>query len=96
MSPKLPSNGHDIQPKHVGVVYNKYKNTVHLVGGEVCAYWEDVQHQPKCWELFVLFWSLFLKASLIIIDILLLQLWLENFKLVRGMSTILEHDCAEK
>jgi hypothetical protein len=27
-----PEDGQDIWPKHVGVVYNEYKNTVQLVG----------------------------------------------------------------
>ena len=29
-------DGQNIRPKHVAVVYNKYKITVQLVGGEIC------------------------------------------------------------
>jgi hypothetical protein len=31
----LPDDGQDIWPKHVGAVYNKSKNSVQLVGGEI-------------------------------------------------------------
>jgi len=33
---ELPENVQEIWPKYVGVVYNKYKNIVQLVGGEIC------------------------------------------------------------
>jgi len=40
---RLPDEGQDMWLKHVGVVYNKYKKTVQLVGGQICVYWTDTQ-----------------------------------------------------
>jgi hypothetical protein len=33
-----PEGGQDIQPKHVGALYDIYTNNVQLVGSEICMY----------------------------------------------------------
>ena len=35
---QLPEDGKDIWPKRVRVVYNKYKNIVQIIGGEICVF----------------------------------------------------------
>ena len=60
ISSKLPEDIRDVWPKHVGVVYDKYKNAVQLAGDEICVCgfrfsWWFYRSQLGTWSLYCVY-----------------------------------------